>query len=99
MSAELDRREIATEAKAIVAMAFRNGPIEDVHAGKLCPTCNASPDYSRITDAEMKTIMKSAVDRVYALLLLKHSDPVEYSRQITFGARYATKWDEPKDPR
>jgi hypothetical protein len=30
--------ELAVEAKALVALAFRNGPIEDVHAGKECPT-------------------------------------------------------------
>jgi hypothetical protein len=27
--------ELAAEAKSLVALAFRNGPIEDVHAGKL----------------------------------------------------------------
>jgi hypothetical protein len=26
--------ELATEAKIIVVLAFRNGPIEDIHAGK-----------------------------------------------------------------
>jgi hypothetical protein len=26
--------QLAAEAKSIVALAFRNGPIEDVHAGK-----------------------------------------------------------------
>ena len=26
--------EIAAEAKALVALAFRNGPIEDLHAGR-----------------------------------------------------------------
>jgi hypothetical protein len=31
--------ELAAEAKNIVALAFRNGPIENVHAGKECPTC------------------------------------------------------------
>jgi hypothetical protein len=31
--------ELAREAKAIVALAFRNGPIEDLHAGIACPTC------------------------------------------------------------
>jgi len=25
--------------QAIVAWAFCNGPIEDIHAGRLCPTC------------------------------------------------------------
>lgn len=27
-------RQLAREAKAIVALAFRNGPIEDIHAGR-----------------------------------------------------------------
>jgi hypothetical protein len=30
--------ELAMEAKSLVALAFRNGPIESVHAGKDCPT-------------------------------------------------------------
>jgi hypothetical protein len=33
---------VAREAKALVALAFRNGPIEDIHAGKLCPTCHGN---------------------------------------------------------
>jgi hypothetical protein len=90
--------ELAREAKAIVALAFRNGPIEAVHAGKLCPTCNAVPGYSHITDDEMKAIMKSAVDRMYALLRLKSSDSAGYARQIDFGARHVTQWDEPAEP-
>jgi len=89
--------QLAREAKAIVALAFRNGPIEKVHAGKLCPTCSAGPEYSRITDEEMKAIMKSAVDRVYALLRLKNSDPDGYAKQIAFGARYIAQWDEPEE--
>jgi len=90
--------QLAREAKAIVALAFRNGPIESVHAGKLCLTCSAGPEYSRITDGEMRAIMKSAVDRMYALLRLKSADPDGYERQIAFGARYVTKWDEPEEP-
>src|ERR1035438_7778951 len=31
--------DLAKEAKSIVAHAFRNGPIEDIHAGIDCPTC------------------------------------------------------------
>ncbi len=90
--------QLAREAKAIVALAFRNSPIEKVHAGKLCPTCAASDEYSRITDNEMKAIIKSAVNRMYTLLLLKNGDPEEYARQITFGARYVMHWDEPAGP-
>ena len=89
--------QLAREAKAIVALAFRNGPIEKVHAGKLCPTCGAGAEYSRITDGEMEAIMRSAVDRVYTLLRLKNADLDGYERQIAFGARYAAKWDEPED--
>ena len=54
--------ELAAEAKSIVALAFRNGPIENVHAGKECPTCAGKPEYSHITQGEMKNIMKLAVE-------------------------------------
>jgi hypothetical protein len=62
--------QLAREAKAIVALAFRNGPIEDVHAGKLCPTCTGKPEYSHITQNEMRMIMRNAVDHMYRLLSL-----------------------------
>jgi hypothetical protein len=91
-----EQRNLAREAKAIVALAFRNGPIEDIHSGKICPTCNGMPGYSRITDAEMKTIMKNAVNNVYRLLKLKVSDASEYERQIAFGARNSLSWDDPE---
>jgi hypothetical protein len=96
MTDDPDHKATAREAKAIVALAFRNGPIEDVHAGSLCPTCDGKPEYSRITDAEMKFIMKSAVNRVYKLLRLKASDPAGYERQIAFGERYTIAWDDPE---
>ncbi len=98
MEGDFSRHQIAREAKAIVALAFRNGPIEQVHAGKPCPTCAGRPGFSRVTDDEMKTIMQNAVDHVYALLALKTEDPAEYERQIRFGERYAANWDDPKTP-
>jgi hypothetical protein len=33
-----DQSGVAREAKALVALAFRNGPIENIHAGKDYPT-------------------------------------------------------------
>src|SRR5437762_2859643 len=93
-----DHKQLVREAKAIVVLAFRNGPIEDVHAGKLCPACNGKSGYSRITDPEMKLIMKNAVNCVYALLRLKATDPDGYAREIAFGARNAATWDDPEDP-
>jgi hypothetical protein len=61
--------ELAAEAKSLVALAFRNGPIEDIHAGKECPTCAGMSEYSHITQAQMKNTMKQAVDTVYRLLV------------------------------
>jgi hypothetical protein len=95
MDSDFNREQLAREAKAIVALAFRNGPIEDVHAGKLCPVCEGQPQFSHITDPETKMIMKNAVDRVYELLCLKSENPIAYEAQISFGAQYTTRWDEP----
>ncbi len=88
--------ELAAEAKSIVALAFRNGPIEVVHAGKECTTCAGKVEYSHITQAEMKNIMKQAVDTVYKLLWLKQNDPEKYEAMLEFGARHTRFWDEPK---
>ena len=96
MTTKPDPRDLVREAKAIVALAFRNGPIEELHAGQPCPACDGKDGYSRISDAEMKSIMESAVNRVYALLQLKASDPAEYAKQIAFGERYTAKWDDPE---
>jgi hypothetical protein len=88
--------ELAAEAKSIVVLAFRNGPIEDVHAGRECPVCAGKSEYSHITQAEMKNIMRRAVDTVYKLLWLRQNDPEKYAETIEFGNRYTKFWDEPK---
>src|SRR6267143_705223 len=87
--------ELATEAKALVVLAFRNGPIENVHAGKECPVCAGKLEYSHITQDEMKNIMKKAVDTVYKLLWLKQHDPEKYVENIVYGARCTSSWDDP----
>jgi len=86
---------VAREAKAIVALAFRNGPIENFHSGKVCPTCDGDPEYSRITPDEMRSIMKNAVDHMYTYLLLKENDEAAYDALLTLGERYTTMWDKP----
>ena len=95
MTDNADNRMLAREAKAIVALAFRNGPIEDVHAGKPCSGCSGKPGVSRISDDEMSLIMKNAVNKVYALLRLKSDNPDAYTCEIAYGARCAAGWDEP----
>lgn len=88
--------ELAAEAKAIVALAFRNGPIEDLHAGKLCPNCSGQPEFSHISEEEMKTVMKAAVDTLYRLLWQREYDPEKYQRNVAFGLRYTKQWDDPE---
>ncbi len=48
--------ELAAEAKALVVLAFRNGPIEDVHAGWPCTVCHGDQQISHISDDEMRVI-------------------------------------------
>jgi hypothetical protein len=88
--------ELATEAKSLVALAFRNGPIEYVHAGKECPVCAGKPEYSHITQDEMRNIMKAAVDTVYKLLWLKQNDPEKYAETLEYGDRCTNLWDDPR---
>ena len=87
---------LALEAKVIVALAFRNGPIEDLHAGRICPTCSADSNYSRISDDEMKKIMKQAVNKVYSLLWQRENDSEAYARLLILGKRYSYSWDDPE---
>ena len=64
-----------------MAWAFRNGPLEDLHAGKYSPALE-DPAVSRITDDEMKTLLVSACRQLEELLKLKDEDPDQYELQI-----------------
>jgi hypothetical protein len=88
--------ELAIEAKAIVALAFRNGPIENLHAGRPCPACSGHAEISHITDEEMKGLMKSSVNALYRLLWLREYDPRSYDEQLALGRRYTMHWDDPE---
>jgi hypothetical protein len=88
--------ELANETKALVALAFRNGPIEDLHGGKTCPTCSGQPEFSYISVEQMKTVMKNAVDTLYRLLWQRKYDPNKYQRNVEFGLRYSRHWDGPE---
>ena len=88
--------DLANEAKALVALAFRNGPIENLHDGKSCPVCGGKPEFSHITQEEMKSLMKSAVDALYRLLWLREYDPRSYDEHMALGRRYTLDWDDPE---
>jgi hypothetical protein len=87
---------LAIEAKAITALAFRNGPFEDLHAGKVCAACGGNPEFSHISDDKMKRIMKSAVNAMYRLLWQRDHDPEAYLKSLTLGERYTLRWDPPE---
>ncbi|WP_437207030.1 hypothetical protein [Planctomicrobium sp. SH664] len=84
---------IRDEANALVALAFRNGPLEDLHAGKHSPLLD-DPSLSRITDAEMKVLMINACEKVEQLLRLKQDDPTEYDRTVKSASFiYCLSWE------
>jgi len=81
------------EANAIVAMVFRNGPLEDLRAGKSSELLS-DPELSRITDEEMKALMINACEQVAKLLELKEAHPEEYYRQmLSCNYRYCRRWE------
>jgi hypothetical protein len=88
--------DLAIEAKALVALAFRTGPIEDLHAGRPCTVCSGNREISHISDEEMKAIMKSAVDTLYRLLWQRDCDPMVYNENLALGRRYTLHWDDPE---
>jgi hypothetical protein len=87
---------LALEAKAMVALALRNGAIEAVHGGAPCPVCRGNPEVSHISDEEMKAIMKSAVDTLYRLLWQRENEPAAYLESLAFGERNTIGWDDPE---
>ena len=71
---------------------------EILHGGTLCPTCRGKGGYSKITDDEMKAIMKNAVDYVNKFSVMKKTDPARYEKPIQYGSEVARQWDEPAVP-
>jgi len=82
------------EANAIVALAFRNGPIERLHAGEYSAELIENPNLSRITDDEMKEIMLNACEHVEKLLRLKREDDgAYYLKLIEYNRMFCQKWE------
>jgi hypothetical protein len=91
------RRTVREEANALTCYAFRNGPLEDLHAGKHSPLLE-DPSLSRITDEEMKRLMINASATLAMALVLKESDPAKYWQLIDrYCDTYTRNWvkDDP----
>lgn len=82
---------VRDEANALTALAFRNGPLEALHAGKQSSELE-DPEISRITNDEMKTLMINASQRLAELLHLRDADPTAYAKEIELGCRYTQGW-------
>jgi hypothetical protein len=83
---------VRDEANALTAYAFRNGPIENLHAGKYSPLID-DPDLCRITNDEMKELMIAASEKLAAILRLRDSDPDRYRRFVQdYAVRYCYQW-------
>jgi hypothetical protein len=82
------------EANALTCSAFRNGHIEELHAGKYSELLE-NPELSRITDAEMKKIMVQASARLAELLAMKETDPAKYWDFVkSFNEGYCGRWEK-----
>jgi hypothetical protein len=85
---------IREEANALTCSAFRNGYLEELHAGKHSELLD-TPGLSRITDAEMKKLMIQSSARLAELLALKESNPDEYWKRLTyFHKTYCGRWEK-----
>ena len=84
------------EANALIAMAVRNGPLEDLHAGRYSAFL-ADQTLSRLTDKEMKTLMLHASKKVTALLRMRDASPELYERYMKeYGKMYCRFWERDK---
>jgi hypothetical protein len=82
------------EANALTCCAFRNGYIEELHAGKDSDLLK-TPGLSRITNDEMKKIMIGASSKLAQLLAMKETDPNEYWRQLKyFNEKCCYNWEK-----
>ena len=85
---------IRDEANALTCSAFRNGYLEELHAGNHSELLE-KPGLSRITDAEMKKLMTEASAKLAQLLELKESNPAEYWKRIKyFNETYCGRWEK-----
>ena len=80
------------QANVMTLLAFRNSPLEDLHAGKYSSLLE-DPALSRITDAEMKTLMISASSKLAELLIQRDADPDAFAQLLAVNWRQVRNWE------
>src|SRR5947209_309337 len=97
-------------AKSIAALCVRNTFLEELHSGtapssksgdysdvKVVTPYGEIPwqQVSRISDEEMKHLMKDIANRIYTFLC-RQEEPAFLEAFLTLGNRHAARWDEPE---
>jgi hypothetical protein len=106
----MDKELAARLAKALTVTCVRNTFLEDLHAG-ISPSSRAGDHsdvtvvtpygeipwnkVSRISDDEMKSLMKEVVNKIFTILI--HWNDEEFmSVLLHWGERQTVRWDEPE---
>jgi hypothetical protein len=79
-------------ANALVAMTFRNGFLEELHAGKDSPLL-ADPSLSRITNAEMKRLMIESSAQLAIVLHQLFDDADAFHKWYGRARQYTRGWE------
>ena len=80
------------EANALTSAVFRNGFLEDLHAGKSSELLE-NKNFSRITDPEMKKLMIETSQRLARFLEWRATKPEKYWKEIRFfHENYTKNW-------
>ena len=107
----MDPKTASQLAKSIVLLGMRNTSIEDIHAGtmpfsetgdyadvKVVTPKGEIPwnELSRISNDEMRSLMREAVNKVYTILL--RLDDATFTEKMAKMTKDMTcQWDEPKN--
>jgi hypothetical protein len=87
------KQTVRDEANAIVSFAFRNGPLEDIHAGEYSADLIENPELSRLTDSEMKQLMLFACEAIEKVLRLRDEEPDVYVKFVAMQqTRFCGDW-------
>ena len=97
-------------AKSIAALCVRNTFLEELHSG-ITPSSQSGDysdvkvvtpygeipwhKLSRLSDVEMKRLMKEIVDKIYTFLR-RQEEPEFLEAFLRLGDLYADRWDEPR---
>jgi hypothetical protein len=110
MHRKTEQRIAAQTAKALAMMCVRNTSLEDIHAGisPVSKTCDYSDvrvidgegreipwtELSRISDEEMRQLMKQVVNRLYTWFV--KTEDLAFHARLQSWLQGIQRWDEPE---